>query len=201
MATRALRTPLILLVSQSVDTREGYARSLRTSGYGVVGAATTTLAYQIATTRPTDMVVTEAHFPGSMSGPELTRRLRIHTRTINVPVIVLSSGTRHQDAELSIKAGADIFLETPVSGDLLRQHVTRLFVARARNVFGGDNRCLGDEHSCPECGGTLEYRQKAPILMVSKANAREPQERLRYGSGWFCSNAWCEYQELGEGTD
>ena len=50
----------IVLVSHSVDEREVYARALRASGYQVVGAATTTLGYQIATTRPTDMVVTEA---------------------------------------------------------------------------------------------------------------------------------------------
>jgi hypothetical protein len=55
MATQALRTPSILLVSHSVDEREVYARSLGASGYRVVGAATTTVAYQIATARPTDM--------------------------------------------------------------------------------------------------------------------------------------------------
>lgn len=98
MATRVLRTPSILLVSHSVDEREVYARSLRASGYRVVGAATTALAYQIGTTRPTDVVVTESRSPGSMTALELTRRLRIHTRTIRVPIIVLTSVTRRQDA-------------------------------------------------------------------------------------------------------
>ena len=110
MATRDLRTPSILLVSHSVDEREVYTRALHASGCLVVNAATTVLAYQIAITRPTDIVVTDGHCAGSMSGLELTRRLRIHTRTTTVPIIVITSETRRQDGELSIKAGADMFL-------------------------------------------------------------------------------------------
>jgi hypothetical protein len=52
MATRDLQTPSILLVTNSIDEREVYTRVLRASGYRVVNAATTVLAYQIAITRP-----------------------------------------------------------------------------------------------------------------------------------------------------
>ena len=107
MATRSLRTPLILLVGNSVDERELYTRALNGCGYEVVKAATTVLAYRIATTTSTDMVITVAYCAGSMSGLELTRRLRLHTRTTAVPIIVLTTETRRQDGELSMKAGAD----------------------------------------------------------------------------------------------
>jgi CheY-like chemotaxis protein len=132
MATRTLRTPSILLVGNSVDEQEVYTRALHGWGYEVVRAATTVLAYRIATTTSTDMVITVAHCAGSMSGLELTRRLRLHTRTTAVPIIVLTTETRRQDGELSIKAGADMFLERPVSGDVLREHVVRLLVASGR---------------------------------------------------------------------
>lgn len=242
MATRAPRPPSILLVSNSVDEREVYARSLRAWGYRVVHAATTVLAYQVATTRPTDMIVTDGHCPGSMTGLELTRRLRIHTRTTTVPIIVLTSVTRRQDGDLSIKAGADMFLERPVSGDVLREHVARLLVASGRlsrysppldllnctrkaanrprpqttSFRGGSpasavpvSRSTGDgegsigrsaqpvdHRTCPQCRGLLEYRQKSPVLSVTEPNDRQPRERLRYVSGWFCHNAACEYREL-----
>ena len=130
MATRDLRTPSILLVSNSVDERQAYTRALRASGYRVVNAATTILAYQIAITQTTDIVVTDGHCAGSMNGLELTRRLRIQTRTTTVPIIVITSETRRQDGELAIKAGADMFLEKPVSGDVLREHVVRLLRRR-----------------------------------------------------------------------
>ena len=243
MATRALRRPSILLVSNSVDEREVYARSLRASGYRVINAATTVLAYEIATTRSTDMVVTDGHGAGSMSGLELTRRLRIHTRTTTIPIIVLTTLTRRHDGDLSIKAGADVFLERPVSSNVLREHVARLLAASGRlsrhsappldlspftgkaanrpysqtahpfrggsfsampvsespgdvDVSGGGNPSPADHRTCPQCRELLEYRHKSPVLSVADANDRQPRERLRYVSGWFCNNAACEYREF-----
>jgi CheY-like chemotaxis protein len=243
MATRALRPPSILLVSNSIGERKVYARSLRAWGYRVVNVPTTVLAYQVATTRPTDMVVTDGHCPGSMTGLELTRRLRIHTRTTTVPIIVLTSVTRRQDGDLSIKAGADMFLERPVSSDVLREHVARLLVASgrlsrysppldllnftrkaanrprpqttssfqdgspasavpvSRSTGDGEGSVsrsaqAADYRTCPQCRGLLEYRQKSPVLSVTEPNDRQPRERLRYVSGWFCNNAACEYRDL-----
>ena len=190
----------------------------------------------------TDMVITVAHCAGSMSGLELTRRLRLHTRTTAVPIIVLTTETRRQDGELSIKAGADMFLERPVSGDVLREHVVRLLVASGRvshlssphqhervsfvrgattrqgsqaasfsptrtsvpvsrsngNVDGsmGGNAHPVHDRTCPQCRGLLEYRQKWPVLSAVEPDRREPRDRLRYVSGWFCSDPACEYHEL-----
>ena len=136
MAIRALRTPSILLVSNSVDERAAYARALRALGYHLINAATTVLAYQIAITRPTDIVITEGRCTGSMTGLELTRRLRIHTRTTTVPIIVITSETRRHDGELSIKAGADMVLQKPISGDALCKPVRRLRVAYGHSRAG-----------------------------------------------------------------
>ena len=211
MAIRALRTPSILLVSNSVDERAAYARALRASGYRLFSPATTALAYQIAITRPTDMVITEGHCTGSMTGLELTRRLRIHTRTTIVPIIVITSETRRHDGELAIKAGADMVLQKPISGDALCEHVRRLLVAYGRlprrlsRKDGfldsvGNNAHLGNERTCPQCCGLMEYRHRSPILSAVDPNSREPRERLRYVSGWFCSDPACDYQELAQST-
>ena len=199
MATRDLRTPSILLVSNSVDERQAYTRALRASGYRVVNAATTILAYQIAITQTTDIVVTDGHCAGSMNGLELTRRLRIQTRTTTVPIIVITSETRRQDGELAIKAGADMFLEKPVSGDVLREQVVRLLVACGRlprRLSPKHDAHLGTERTCPQCRGLMEYRHKSPVLSAVVVNSRGPRYRLRYMSGWFCTDPACEYQEL-----
>jgi two-component system chemotaxis response regulator CheY len=210
MATRNLPTPSILLMSNSADERGVYTRALRASGYSVVNAATTVLAYQIAIARPTDIVVTDGHCAGSMSGLELTRRLRTHTRTATVPIIVITSEMRRQDGELSIKAGASMFLERPVSGEVLREHVARLLVACGRlprrlslnHDLGstGDPAHPGNERTCPQCSGVMEYRDKWAVLSAIDPNSREPRERLRYVSGWFCSDHECGYQELARRT-
>jgi len=203
MATRARRTPSILLVSNSVDERVVYTRALRASGYGVVNAATTVLAYQIAITQPTDVVVTDGHCAGSMTGLELTRRLRIHTRTTTVPIIVITSETRRHDGELPIKVGADMFLQKLISGEVFREHVGRILVAYGRHPRRltrtpgfldrtGNKAHSGNERMCPQCRGLMEYRHQSPMLSAVDPNDREPRERLRYVSGWFCSDPACE---------
>ena len=173
---------------------------MRTFGYGVVNAATSVLAYQIAITRPTDIVITEGHCTGSMTGLELTRRLRIHTRTTTVPIIVITSETRRHDGELSLKAGADMFLQKRLSGDVLCEHVVRLLVAYGRlprrlsaKPSGlGYDAYPGNKRTCPQCRGLMEYRHRSPIVSAVDLNSREPRERLRYVSGWFCSDPACE---------
>ena len=199
MATRDLRQPSILLVSISVDDSQMYTRALRAGGYRVVNATTTILGYQIAITAPTDIVVTDGYCAGSMSGLELTRRLRIHRATAAVPIIVITSETRRQDGELSIKAGANMFLERPVSGEVLREQVARLLVACGRLPRDG-NADPGDGRTCPQCSGVMKYRHKSPVLSVIELNTREPRERLRYVSGWFCSDPACGYQQLAQRT-
>ena len=131
MATEVLRTLSVLLVNDAREDSDPYARTLRGYGYQVVKAATSVAAFQIAISKPTDIVVTDVHITGSMTGLELTRRLRLHARTTTVPIIVLTDGSRPQDAELALKAGANMVLERPVWADLLRQHIARLLMAAA----------------------------------------------------------------------
>ena len=93
----------------------------------VVRAPTSGAAHLIAITRATDIVVTDAHITGSMSGLELTRRLRTHTRTTTVvPIIVLTDVSRPHDADLALKAGANLVLERSVRADVLQGEIARL---------------------------------------------------------------------------
>ena len=93
-----------------------------------------------------------------------------------------------------------------VSGDVLREHVVRLLVASGRVShlssphqhepvsFVRGNAHFVHDRTCPQCRGLLEYRQK-PVLSALEPDRREPRDRLRYVSGWFCSDPACEYQE------
>jgi hypothetical protein len=122
MATRDLRTPSILLVSNSVDERYVYTHAMRSSGYRIVLAETTILAYPRG---------------------RLSRQ----------------------------------------SPKFLRSVVDN---ARARN-----------ERTCPHCRGRMEYRHKSPVLSL-EPESRAPRDRLRYVSGWFCSDPACDYRELAQ---
>ena len=102
-------------------------------------------------------------------------------------------------------------LQKPISGDALCEHVRHLLVAyrrlprRLSRKDGfldsvGNNAHLGNERTCPQCCGLMEYRHRSPILSAVDPNSREPRERLRYVSGWFCSDPACDYQELAQST-
>lgn len=126
MATRVRLTPSVLVVTDALDEREMYARTLRASGYQAIEAETFTAAYHIATTNTLDIVVTDVRVAGSRSGLELTRRLRNDARSSTVPIIVLTNVSRPQDGDMALRAGADTFLEKPVTGPMLEAEIMRL---------------------------------------------------------------------------
>jgi hypothetical protein len=61
-----------------------------------------------------------------------------------------------------------------------------------------DNARPRNEGTCPQCRGLMEYRHKSPVLSALDPNSREPRDRLRYVSGWFCSDPACDYRELAQ---
>jgi hypothetical protein len=99
-----------------------------------------------------------------------------------------------------------MFLERPVSEDVLHEHVVRLVVSSGRlprqlspthELFGSvrDDAHLGNERACPQ---VVDYGISAQVASLSEVIGREPRERLRYVSGWFRRDPACEYQELAE---
>jgi two-component system, cell cycle response regulator DivK len=219
MATRPLLTPLVLLVNDALDEREMYARILRASGYQAIEAATFTAAYQIAITRRIDIVATDVRIGGSISGLELTRRLRNDERTSTVPIIVLTDVSRPQDADVAVKAGADTFLEKPVSDSVLKAEIIRLLrLSRplgspsldaaslrhhtdADSMWGGSanpGHRIGPRGPCPWCGAAMVYRDRWPVLVADRGtlNSGNGRERLRYGPRWLCTRPSCDYFEL-----
>jgi len=215
MAARVLFRPSVLLVNDAFDEREMYARTLRAVGYRAIKAENSNAACQIAITHQPDVVVTDVRVAGSVSGLELTRRLRNNVRTAAVRIIVLTAVSRPQDADSALKAGADTFLEKPVPASLLKAAIARLLprserhfsqdvVQRRRSnlVDIGDLRgtnspaLIGTGHNCPWCDGAVIYRKRWPVLNPERARAAIGGERMRYVSGWFCVNPACDYYRL-----
>ena len=161
--------------------------------------------------RPPDIVVTDVRITGSISGLELTRRLRSHPRTSTVGIIVLTTMSRPHDADVALKAGADTLLDKPVSGSVLKAAIEQLLSVSVRKM----SRCgpqsaqasLADvldhggvlsrtpaviQSKCACCGGAVVYRQRWPMLASDVTQEAIGRERLRYMSGWFCTNPDCE---------
>jgi CheY-like chemotaxis protein len=191
-----------------------YARTLRAVGYRAITAANSLAACQIAATHRLDVVVTDVRIAGSINGLELTRRLRTNVRTAAVRIIVLTTVQRPQDADVALKAGADTSLEKPVPGSLLRAAIARLLPEselysshnhlqrRRPNVvhrvdLGGTRltASISARNNCPNCDGTMLYRERWPVLASVSARALIGGERMRYVAGWFCMNPACDYYQ------
>lgn len=209
--------PSVLLVNDVLDEREMYARTLRAAGYRAITAENSAVAYQIATRRPPDIVVTAVRITGSISGLELTRRLRNNPRTLAVGIIVLTTVSRPQDADIALRAGANRFLEKPVPAPMLRAESARL-LAGSRELFSESRHRrhrahaagalhheaarfvarLTNERVCPWCHSNVIYRERWPDLTSDCASASVDRERLRYVAGWFCTDPTCDYRRLSE---
>jgi CheY-like chemotaxis protein len=217
MGTRVSATPSVLLVNDAVDEREMYARTLRAAGYRAIIAENSADAYHIAVTRPPDIVVTDVRITRSISGLELTRRLRNNERTAAIGIIVLIAVSRPQDADVALKAGANTFLALPVPGSVLKAEIARLvppsrrllseYAPRRRRSdrtdgleFSGEDSTalISAKINCPACDGRVVYRERSPVLISDLAQSVVVgRERMRYVSGWFCTNPACDYYQTG----
>jgi chemotaxis protein histidine kinase CheA len=110
--TAALRAPSrlrVLLVDDSLVTREMERRLLEDAGFVVAVAADAAEALARLGTDRFDCVVTDVEMPG-MDGYELTRHLRGVPQFAQLPVVVVSTRERPEDRLRGLEAGADAYL-------------------------------------------------------------------------------------------
>ena len=107
-ATR--REPIkVLLVEDSLVTREMERRLLADAGFSVLVAGDADEALAVLAAHRVDCLVTDIEMPG-MSGLELTRKLRSMPQFAHLPIVVVSTRDRPEDRLAGLAAGADAYL-------------------------------------------------------------------------------------------
>ncbi|HWM89313.1 MAG TPA: response regulator [Thermoanaerobaculia bacterium] len=109
VAVPALRRVRILLVDDSMVTREMERRLLEDAGFHVSAASDAQEALALLGEEPFDCVVTDIEMPG-MDGFELTAHLRGIEHFAQLPIIVVSTRDRPDDRLRGLKVGADAYL-------------------------------------------------------------------------------------------
>lgn len=123
--------PLVLLVEDDRDGRMLFAAWLQQSGFRVEQAHNGLQALERACDLIPDAIVTDLHIPG-IDGYELTRRLKIDSRTQHIPVLAVTGyGPFTQDPSRAERAGCDAIVPKPCLPDDLEATLTAL-IARAR---------------------------------------------------------------------
>jgi two-component system, cell cycle response regulator DivK len=123
------RRPLVLIVDDAEDNREGYAEYLRFNGFRTQEAATGADALLKARQTHPDVVLLDLRLP-DMSGTEVTRRLRASWRR-QTPIIALSACVFGTDVANALSSGCTAFLCKPCLPDTVLAEIRRLLNSRA----------------------------------------------------------------------
>ena len=103
------RRPCILVVDDSLNTREIEKDILEAKGYQVETAEDGQDALDKTRLKRYDLVLTDVEMP-RMDGCSLTERLRADERYQTVPVIIVTSLAKPEDKMRGIRVGADAYL-------------------------------------------------------------------------------------------
>jgi chemosensory pili system protein ChpA (sensor histidine kinase/response regulator) len=115
-------TPVIMVVDDSLTVRKIAGRLLEREGYQVMTAKDGLDALeQMKETLP-DLMLVDIEMP-RMDGFDLTKNLRGDTRTVGIPIIIISSRTAEKHRLRAAQLGIEVFLGKPYQDAELLQHV------------------------------------------------------------------------------
>jgi len=121
----------VLLVEDDLDGRRMYADWLTLAGFRVEEAHNGLQALERALELQPDIVVADLNIPG-IDGFELTRRIKQHARTHDIPVLAITGYAAFAaQPERARRAGCDAVLSKPCSPEDLHAAITCLIRERS----------------------------------------------------------------------
>lgn len=118
------RKPLVLIVDDAVDNREGYAEYLQFHGFRTREAATGGEAMACARRNQPDVVLLDLRLP-DVDGAEVCRQLRALWGG-KTPIIALSACVFGSDVANALASGCTAFLGKPCLPDAVLAEIRRL---------------------------------------------------------------------------
>ena len=119
----------ILVVDDSLTMRKVLGRLLEREGFEVTLAKDGLDAMQVLLQLTPDAILTDIEMP-RMDGFGLARNIRDDARTVNTPLIMISSRTADKHQNLAKEIGVDAFFGKPVQDDELVSKVLELIKAK-----------------------------------------------------------------------
>ncbi|HIC87988.1 MAG TPA: hybrid sensor histidine kinase/response regulator, partial [Anaerolineae bacterium] len=101
--------PLILLVEDSITTRELERSILEASGYDVVAVSNGREAWEALAQNDISLVVTDIQMP-VMDGFELCEKMRADDRYRDIPVVIVTSLEKTEDKRRGLEVGAQAYI-------------------------------------------------------------------------------------------
>ena len=117
--------PSILVADDQLVMRNMFKNILEPEGYDVTYAEDGKIAYQKATGKRFDIVITDLYMP-ELTGIELTRKLRANSTYNGVPILVVSTEGAKKIKSEGRAAGASGWIVKPISANVLLPAVKKL---------------------------------------------------------------------------
>lgn len=117
--------PIVLLTDDSLMIHRVVGSILTDAGYKVLKAHNGKKGCEMAMTWKPDLIIMDIEMP-EMDGIEATRSIKTNPTVSHIPVIVLTSLGSEDDIKRANEAGADCFLNKPVSKDELLKTIKNI---------------------------------------------------------------------------
>jgi CheY-like chemotaxis protein len=114
--------PLVLIVDDDRDNREGYAEYLGGLGFRVTEAETGPAAVQSALREMPNVILMDLQLPG-VDGWEITRQLKAEPITERIPIIAVSAHVFPTDISRAFEAGCAKFLKKPCDPEKVLEEI------------------------------------------------------------------------------
>jgi putative two-component system response regulator len=102
----------VAVIEDDAAVRRVLGRILEDAGYGVIAVGDGEAGLRAVAEHQPDMLILDLTLPG-VDGLEICRRLRTDSRTVTLPIIVLTAHTSTSDMVAALDAGADDFVTKP----------------------------------------------------------------------------------------
>ncbi len=116
----------ILIVDDEKDILELIGYNLEREGYKIIKALSGEKALRSSRLEIPDLIVLDLMLPG-IDGLEVARRLKQDSKTINIPIVLLTAKGEEADIVTGLELGADDYITKPFS--------PRILLARIRAVL------------------------------------------------------------------
>ncbi len=124
-----VRVPSLLVVEDSETQAIMIRRMLEGQGFQVDRAASAEAALDHLNRRLPDLVIADYHLPG-MNGGELSRQIRLNSRTRSIPLLMLTEAAEAETEREGLESGADAYLSKSADPDLMILRIRALLRQR-----------------------------------------------------------------------
>jgi two-component system NtrC family sensor kinase len=124
-----IRPPSLLVVEDSETQAIMIRRMLEGRGFQVDRAASGEAALDHLNRKLPDLVIADYHLPG-MNGGELSRQIRLNSRTRSIPLLMLTEAAEAETEREGLESGADAYLSKAADPDLMILRIRALLRQR-----------------------------------------------------------------------